>query len=181
MDKKPLYNKKRTKFDPNEIIIGDQVCVMKLYNSKNVEIAETVFDKEDFEKIKQYKWYLCQTGYATNFKTRKRIHQLLMECPKGMEVDHKDGNKLNNKRENLRPATKSQQGQNRGPSKANKLGLRGVWKIRNGKYTSQIGLMGKKFFLGSFPSAEQAALAYNEKAKELFGEFAKLNVILRGR
>jgi len=174
MDKKISY-KIRTKFDPNEILIEGLICRMKLYNSKNEEIAETIFDIQHIKKIGALKWYLCKTGYATNLKTRKRMHQLILPCPRGVEVDHKDRNKLNNKRNNLRYASKSQQGQNRGPNRNSQSGIKGVWELPNGKWSSQITCNKKRYVLGDFLTKEEAAQAYNEKALLLFGKFASVN------
>jgi len=89
-------------------------------------------------------------------------------------IDHIDGNKINNNIKNLREATKQQNNHNRGPSKNNKLGIKGVSKSRN-KYTAEIFINGKKKHLGMFFTIEEARLAREEAEKKLFKEFSVLN------
>jgi hypothetical protein len=95
-----------------------------------------------------------------------------------LEVDHKDRNRLNNQRENLRSATRSQNGANRGKQTNNTSGFVGVsyYKQKN-KYTAQIHYKGKKKCIGYYDNKIDAAKAYNRYALFYFGEFAVLNII----
>lgn len=88
-------------------------------------------------------------------------------------VDHIDGNGLNNSIENLRLCTPSQNAANRPPIRGRKY--KGLYKTRNNKWSAQITFNYKKISLGVYLTEIEAARAYNEKAKELFGEFARLN------
>jgi hypothetical protein len=102
---------KRSRFDNNRIINHGKYYEICLYTGvgEQQEIARTKIDKEDFEKVKDYHWHLAARGYAmTHAKNRKMIylHQLIFgKAPKGYEIDHKDINPLNNRRNNLRLLT----------------------------------------------------------------------------
>lgn len=91
-------------------------------------------------------------------------------------IDHIDGDTKNNRIENLRGCTKSQNGMNRPKQINNKTGFKGVsWQKSAKKYTAQITVKGKKKYLGSFSCKYDAAKAYNKAALQYFGEFAYLN------
>lgn len=98
--------------------------------------------------------------------------------PEGM-IDHEDGDVTRNVQENFREANKSQNGHNANISKRNKSGYKGVSYMRaNGKWLAQIMLNGKRTYIGYFDKAENAAKAYDIKAIELHGAFAKTNAML---
>ena len=90
------------------------------------------------------------------------------------QIDHIDGNALNNRFENLRLATPAQNLVNRGAHKNNKLGIKGVSKFRN-KYKAQIQARGQKIHLGCFKTPEEASAAYTKAAEKYFGVFAKVD------
>lgn len=93
-------------------------------------------------------------------------------------VDHIDGNRLNNRRYNLRTCDNHGNCRNRGKSKNNQSGYKGVFlRKKTGTWICSITKNRKKVFLGDFKTKEEAALAYNEAAIRLHGEFAKLNEI----
>ena len=92
------------------------------------------------------------------------------------EVDHADGDKRNNRLENLRLSTKSQNLANGKVYKSSKTGFRGVYYFPvNQKFGSAIQFNKKRKFLGYFDTPELAALAYDKAAKNLFGEFSRPN------
>ena len=127
---------------------------------------------EDFERLSQYSWHLDSQGYAY---TNVSMHRLLMDFPKDMFIDHKDGNRINNQRENIRICTPAQNQHNRLKQKNNTTGYIGVsFKERYG-YFSSIRDKGKTKFIGYFKNPIHAAMAYDIWAKELRGEYAKLN------
>jgi hypothetical protein len=98
------------------------------------------------------------------------------EIPDGMEIDHIDGDTLNNRIENLRLVTPSQNCWNRGKQKDNKSGFKGVRKISGKDYwQAHICTNRVNKYLGSFYSPEAAYDAYKKAAKELHGEFSKLD------
>ena len=95
---------------------------------------------------------------------------------KDLFVDHIDHNGLNNQKYNLRIATHSQNCQNRRPCKNSSSKYRGVcWHKKNKKWTAHIKIDKKTIYLGIFESEEDAAMAYDAKAKELHGEWTYLN------
>lgn len=109
--------------------------------------------------------------------TSKSLHREVMEQALGRklatreEIDHINGNALDNRRENLRIATRSQNAMNTRMYANNKTGFRGVRRTKN-KYEASITSDGKRYPLGFFDTAEEAHEAYKAKAKELHGEFA---------
>jgi hypothetical protein len=106
-----------------------------------------------------------------------RLHHYILDAVEGVPVDHKDGNGLDNRRSNLRLATHSQNGCNRRAPKNNRSGYKGVsFESARGQWKAKICSGGKQRHLGLFPTAEDAARAYDSAAIELHGEFAHLNL-----
>ena len=104
------------------------------------------------------------------------MHQIVLNCPAGLLPDHRNRNKLDNRRNNLRPATCLQNSANQSLRKDNRSGFKGVtWNKQQSRWKAQIRDAGKRLFLGYFHDAAEAARAYDQKARELFGEFAFLN------
>ena len=144
---------------------------------------EAIVDDEDFEYLNQWKWFYTSDGYPARsvyFKHKKKklsMHCAIKQAPDGYEIDHKNRNRLDNRRENLRICTHSQNMANRRRSKNNTSGYKGVsWDTVHKGWHSQIG--GRKIngkTLGLFDIPEDAARAYDEAAKKLYGEFAILN------
>lgn len=138
-----------------------------------------IVDKEDYEWLSRYKWYASESGgkfYACR-KNRRAVymHREIVGAPKGMVVDHIDGNELNNRRSNLRVCTVSQNHQNR-----RRTGGRSKYKgvhldKKLNKWVAAITLKGRYFHIGYFDDEREAARAYDKKATALFGEFAYLN------
>lgn len=153
-----------------------------------VDDTYALVDEEDFFNLSQRKWYLIITpsgsyyAYTIFSKGRKkltaRMHQIILPLPKGFEVDHKNCNGLDNRRHNLRAATHSQNCANRTVGGKNKRlsKYKGVSK-KNRKWSAAVQKDGTIYRLGSFTTEQEAARAYNEAAKRLFGEFARVNRI----
>lgn len=138
------------------------------------------FLSEEDSYLLQYKMFLDKDGYVMLVinKTMNKLARLITNCPKNMQVDHIDKNRCNNLRENLRICTGSQNHANKGKSmnKYRKLTskYKGVGKKGN-KWRARIKINGKEIHLGEFNTEDEAAKAYDAKAKELFKEFANLN------
>jgi len=124
---------------------------------------------------------VMEKGYLTVSVSGNRflVHRVVWKLVTGIEppkhIDHRDLNKANNKFQNLRQATKSQNGFNRNPSVSNSTGFKGVsWDSSREKFYSSIFANGKTVSLGRHTTAEQAYAAYCKAAKEIHGEFANL-------
>lgn len=136
-----------------------------------------------FNYLSQFKWYAVYTpsvnGYyaARRFgKTQILMHREIMDAPNGTQIDHQDGDGLNNQNENLRFCTAAQNQFNRNKQINNSSGFKGVDFHKNmNKWRAKIQLNYKRIHLGYFDSAEEAARAYDEAAKKYYGEFAMLN------
>lgn len=102
------------------------------------------------------------------------MHRLICGTPDGFETDHIDGDSMNNRRSNLRPASAMQNRHNQGNRVDNKSGYKGVcWAASRGKWQAKIGVAGKQKHLGRFESAEDAHAAYCKASAELHGEFGR--------
>jgi hypothetical protein len=104
------------------------------------------------------------------------VHRVIWEwhngpIPDGMTIDHIDINPLNNRIENLRLATQSQNAINTKTPKNNTTGYKGVLSTPSGKFQARLGYRGKKLYLGLFKTAEEAAECVRQKSLELYGEF----------
>lgn len=106
------------------------------------------------------------------------MHRLLTNAPKGSQVDHINGDKLDNRKINLRVCTHSQNQINRGKQKNNTSGFKGVYPQKQSKkYRAKISVNGKEYHLGYFDCPIEAAKAYNAATLNYHEEFAKLNII----
>ncbi len=142
-----------------------------------------IIDEQDFERVSAYQWNVNNTGkglYARAYvpgsgsKGRRTIslHRFVLNAPSGVEVDHKDGNKMDCTRQNLRLASHAQNTQNCPLSTRNTSGFKGVtFNARNGKWRAKI----QNWHLGCFDLPEDAARAYDVAARASFGAFARCN------
>lgn len=150
---------------------------------------KALVDDEDFEYLSQFKWYISSRGYALHSaydetgkkKPHVRMHRIVLERKLGRELvagelpDHRDSNKLNNTRQNLRISTHQQNTRNRAKWKSSSR-FKGVsWRKSVSRWYSTIRVNDKLIHLGSFLNEEEAARKYDEQALIHFGEFARLN------
>lgn len=106
---------------------------------------------------------------------REYLHRILM--PGYAQVDHINGNRLDNRLVNLRGCDNQENNCNKGPNSKNRSGYKGVHKLPSGRWCAQITANYKCRSLGVFDTPEAAALAYNKAARELHGDFAYQNEI----
>lgn len=135
-----------------------------------------LFDKDDFDLIKSHTWHKTKRGYIATNINRKLIpmHKLILNS--NAEIDHRNRDKTDNRRFNLRECTHKQNMSNMPKFKTNKSGYKGVsYCKKSGKWLAQITHNYKSIRLGYFDAPEKAASAYDEAAIKYFGEFANLN------
>lgn len=141
----------------------------------------TLVDRADFLRFGGVRWHLTSGGYAARDvrvgRKRKKLylHREILGLGSGLECDHKSGDKLDNRRRNLRPATRAQNCRNRTASST--TGYKGVsFKPRRKKpYLVRISVDGRVKVLGYFRTALEAAMTYNAAAIKLHKRFANLN------
>lgn len=144
-----------------------------------------IVDDQDFDLVMKHKWHALPFPRRPGFYaarhppwingTRDKLILMHVQIMGFYGVDHRDGDGLNNQRENLRAATAKQNGANR----CKPIGLytspyKGVH-LRGGRWFATIRVDGKKLHLGIFDIEQDAARAYNAAALQAFGDFAKLN------
>jgi AP2 domain len=141
--------------------------------------TEATIDAEDAELVGKHNWcfngrYVVTALPRVNGKQRRLgLHRLVMGDPEGKLVDHRNNDPRMNQKAFLRPATKAENGNNRGASSNNTSGHKGVtWYKRYQKWHAKIQHEGKKIHLGYFTVLEEAAQAYREAAAKYHGEFA---------
>jgi hypothetical protein len=140
-----------------------------------------LIDASDWPIVGKLRWHAhrAHADYPNEYYARSKpgkgkgifMHALIMGVAR---ADHKNRNKLDNRRCNLRPSTVSQNAANWRRTHG-KIEYRGVRRQRNGRFQAMIGLGGKRVGLGTYDTKEQAAKAYDEAAIREFGEFAVLN------
>lgn len=135
-------------------------------------------DDDDYDRLVQYRWYTHTNGYAARdegsvARGKRRtvlMHRFIINAPDGVEVDHINGRKTDNQRENLRLCTHHENMANRPATNGKRF--KGVVR-RTGHRSLYAEIAGQH--LGAFDSEREAALAYDRAARERFGEFARLN------
>jgi hypothetical protein len=147
-------------------------------------------DLEDLERAKQFKWYPQRARridgseriyVSRNIpardgkKTMEKLHRFILNAAAGLDVDHVNGDGLDNRKSNLRECSRSQNNGNSNP-RAGTSTFKGVsWHGQRNKWRAQIRANGKRQHLGLFTNEVDAARAYDEAAIQHFGEFARLN------
>lgn len=151
----------------------------------------TKVSNRDYRFLSLWKWRVNCYGYAVRAKNSVEVsetkrtgdilmHRVILEAKVGQEVDHKDGDRLNNQRSNIRIASHAENQRNKKLYKTNKSGVKGVyydssrWN-RLSRWRALIGFNGRQKTIGYFMSLNDAKNAYNKEAKKLHGDFARLN------
>lgn len=148
----------------------------------------SLVDDEDFDNLSKHQWYVTVYGYAncrdyirgSGRKKQKSttyiMHRLIMNCPEDKHIDHINHNTLDNRKSNLRIVTQSQNMMNSSSRKGSTSKYLGVgWHNQNHNWRAYIKSAQGYKHIGSFTDEKSAAMAYDRKALELYGEFANLN------
>jgi hypothetical protein len=147
---------------------------IRLGNRGNKPIKYALIDDADFPLIDPYYWHLDKDGYAQTQINGKRMlmHRLILDAPRHLVTDHKDHNRLNNRRNNIRLATRGQNAANRRCYGSQQYkGVKPAFK----KWQAEITCNERTIYIGTFGTKQEAAVAYDAFALQLFGEFARTN------
>lgn len=144
--------------------------------------GEIIFDAKDKDIVLAHKWYVTKRGYVQTSSLRSKtgktffLHNLIMDAQKGKEIDHISGNKLDNRRKNLRYATRSQQMMNRCVPSHNTSGVKGVhFEKQYQKWIAEIRV-GERRIRRTFINIKDAISARKDFEKNLFGEYVRKSV-----
>jgi hypothetical protein len=158
--------------------------------SKRIPLSRgkwALISDEDFERVNAYKWCCDRNGYACRMvhiatvdgiRSRRKVmlHRFILDAPVGMEVDHANHNKLDNRRVNIRLATKTQNRANARPRTTGSSKYKGVsWHRRDGGWCAGIHINSATKFLGVYKDEAAAARVYDAAAYAAWGDYAFLN------
>lgn len=163
--------------NPNKQEIIDDIAKITVADGRNF-----IIDVQDLKDVSEKSWYISAQGYVTTDIKGKSIslHNYLFKPDENQIIDHINRDKLDNRRKNFRKCTKQQNCFNQGLRSTNTSGYKGVvLDKRRNTYYSRITYNGKTYHIGTFRTDQiiEAAKAYNQKAIELFGEYAFLNPV----
>lgn len=143
-----------------------------------------IVDDDDYEELVKNKWHLTAQGYAARRATFSyynskivSMHRTILNYDGNLFVDHINGDKLDNRKENLRLATVAQNVMN---SQKRSGEYKGVSRSTKNRYRARLTVKGKELNLGLFDNQHDAARMYNFWAKDIFGDYATLNKITEG-
>jgi hypothetical protein len=138
----------------------------------------TCIDKTDEALVSGHSWHANPGRYTTYAAARiggrfVKMHRLILGDPVDLEIDHRDGNGLNNRRSNIRVATRSVNAANAKTYRSNNSGVRGVWfEQRTRRWAAMVSHQGVRHWVGRFGTLDEAADAWRAKAQELRGELS---------
>lgn len=175
---KPVRLESRT---PVILTLSDNKTAVILAKHKG-DIKLFKIDAEDVEFCKGFSYSVNGAGYlqATKLATGKNkqifLHRVLLNIPEGLEADHINGDRSDNRRSNLRIVDAARNMQNRRKKKNTASSYKGVYlnRARNNWHT-YISLNGKRLYGGAFKTDKEAAKRYDELATKYFGEYARIN------
>lgn len=150
--------------------------------------ACTIVDDDDYGALSSRKWHLATNGYAIRYAyvgpkngrsnySPVMMHRAVLNAPKGTTVDHINGNKLDNRKSNLRLCTQEQNCRNSRRRVQTVTGYKGIYRNSKGRYVARITVSGTCHYIGSSEDPALAAGLYDAAALQFFGEFANTNVL----
>lgn len=134
----------------------------------------------DYDYLNQWKWFAKKDKRGNWYACRVedghlvQMHRVIMDASDGVKVDHRNGKTLHNWRGNLRVCTNAENSRNRRKNRNNTSGYKGVV-LERGKYRARIKVDYKIISIGTYRTAKEAALAYDQAALKYHGQFARLN------
>lgn len=161
------HGKKRT----TKLVDNDEAYV-RIITAKGEEI---LIDRQDIDKTMKHSWCISKTGYpVANINGRvTKLHRFILGLSVGEGiVDHKNGNPLDNRRENLRVCNAIENARNHGLNKNNISGMAGVSKTASGKWRARITVNRKEVRIGTYDTIVEAMEARREAERKYYGEFA---------
>jgi hypothetical protein len=167
-------------FDRREIQALEDHALIPLHGRKGVFYGYAEIDLQDLDDVRDIAWTLDPRGYVAGrppgFKTSTTLHRwIIFGAAKGGGVDHASGDRLNNRRSNLRIATHTQNMRNTRLKVTNSSGFKGVTTTAEGRWRARITVDRVEIRLGNFDTREEAAAAYDAAARLHHGEFASPN------
>lgn len=165
----------RTIYDKNEFVFHDGCVEMFLYNKNGEVIGSTVFDIEDYNSVKEYKWTLTSHGYVVCRVNNFSLHRFILNTiDDSVYVDHINGDVLDNRKCNLREVTPQQNNfnmTNKGQGDNQRKGV--SYRKDRGKWRAYITVNSKQITLGCFNTEEEAIQAREEAEIKYFGDFRR--------
>ena len=154
-----------------------------LLSQQGSAVFRAIVDEADYPRVSSLRWSHTN-GYACRKEPgniHQSMHRFILGLTGGDEVDHVNGDGLDNRRANLRVCSRRDNVRNKSVSSNNKCGYKGVSHVPYGKrvkrWVAKININGRQKHLGYFSRPDEAAEAYNKAAVELFGRFARLNIV----
>ena len=159
----------RTIYDPNDYEVSGDVAKIFMYDKYGNRTGTAIVDLEDLDKCLQYKWHVKnshRTDYAITTINKKKklwLHRLITGYEGNLDIDHINGNGLDNRKENLRICSRSRNAMNLHRK------YQGVRKMESGRYRAAIQHNYKSIHIGTYDTIEEALEARKAKELELFG------------
>lgn len=165
-------------------LCGTIQAAMTRNESKSVELQASngtkfLIEEDDLHLVEPYNWHIDRSGYIYRHRwfdgkdKPLRLHRVIVNAPQGMDVDHVNKVRHDNRRSNLRVCTRQQNIFNSKRRSNNTTGYKGVT-VKRGKYRARIRIGGKEIVLGHFQTAKEAGDAYDKAAIQHHKEFAYL-------
>ena len=157
-------------------------AIIELHNKYKVKVAETIVDDKDYYKLKRYSWWFNTNTYVVGKINKKSLllSRFIMNCPKNKIVDHINGNRLDNRKSNLRIITRAENAQNKLSKINGSSKYIGVSYNKNlSQWKASITYNRTEMYLGRYSTELEAVHARDIKAKELnktFGTYYKINL-----
>lgn len=158
---------------------------MLIYIGHTIKLTQgkyAIVDERDYDWLSQKRWYAWWSGGHWYVRrcgdngTKIFMHRQILNAQKGEVIDHINNNGLDNRRKNIRKCTWQQNAMNMKPHKDSSSKYKGVfWHKKGKKWSAQIRVNGHRNHLGLFVKEIDAAIAYDNAAKENYGEYAWLN------